>query len=42
MAPGSTPDDRQDHEGDRVPGLLLYLFGPGRDEEHADPHLVAG
>jgi hypothetical protein len=23
-------------------GLLYYLFGPGRREEHTDPHLVAG
>jgi hypothetical protein len=29
-------------KGERVQGLLLYLFGPGRSEEHTDPHLVAG
>ncbi len=23
-------------------GLLYYLFGPGRANEHLDPHLVAG
>jgi hypothetical protein len=23
-------------------GLLRYLYGPGRSNEHADPHLVAG
>ena len=28
--------------GSRVPGLIYYLFGPGRNEEHTDPHLVAG
>ena len=26
----------------RVAGLLYYLFGPGRREEHTDPHLIAG
>jgi hypothetical protein len=28
--------------GERVAGLLYYLYGPGRCEEHTDPHLVAG
>jgi hypothetical protein len=28
--------------GTRVAGLIWYLYGPGRREEHADPHLVAG
>jgi hypothetical protein len=32
----STP--RREH----VEPLLYYLFGPGRHEEHADPHIVAG
>ncbi len=27
--------------GRRVGGLLRYLFGPGRANEHIDPHLVA-
>jgi hypothetical protein len=27
--------------GQRVKGLLFYLWGPGRKEEHVDPHLVA-
>ena len=27
--------------GQRVQGLLFYLWGPGRREEHTDPHLVA-
>ncbi|WP_172387208.1 relaxase/mobilization nuclease domain-containing protein [Streptomyces sp. MNP-20] len=27
--------------GDRTVGLLHYLYGPGRAEEHIDPHLVA-
>ena len=28
--------------GKRVEPLIRYLFGPGRREEHADPHIVAG
>ena len=28
--------------GERVAGLIYYLFGPGRREEHTDPHIVAG
>ena len=28
--------------GSRVSGLLYYLYGPGRCEEHTDPHLIAG
>jgi hypothetical protein len=28
--------------GSRVSGLLYYLFGPGRNEAHTDPHLIAG
>jgi hypothetical protein len=31
-----------DPRGQRVAGLIYYLFGPGRREEHTDPHLVAG
>jgi hypothetical protein len=27
--------------GDRTRGLLSYLFGPGRHNEHTDPHIVA-
>ncbi|MFK0099021.1 relaxase/mobilization nuclease domain-containing protein [Streptomyces sp. NPDC091040] len=27
--------------GSRIIGLLAYLYGPGRHEEHVDPHLVA-
>lgn len=27
--------------GNRMRGLVLYLFGPGRHEEHRDPRLVA-
>jgi hypothetical protein len=27
--------------GKRVQGLVYYLFGPGRHEEHKDPHVVA-
>ena len=28
--------------GEHVQPLLYYLFGPGRHEEHTDPHIVAG
>jgi hypothetical protein len=28
--------------GERPAGLLYYLYGPGRHEEHTDPHIVAG
>ena len=28
--------------GDRMAGLLTYLVGPGRANEHTDPHLVGG
>jgi hypothetical protein len=28
--------------GERPEGLIYYLFGPGKHEEHADPHIVAG
>ena len=28
--------------GSRAAGLLYYLYGPGRSEAHAHPHLVAG
>lgn len=28
--------------GDRPCGLMAYLVGPGRANEHTDPHLVAG
>lgn len=28
--------------GSDVAGLLRYLYGPGRSNEHTDPHLVAG
>jgi hypothetical protein len=31
-----------DPRGERVAGLIYYLFGPGRCEEHTDPHLIAG
>ena len=31
-----------DPRGERVTGLIYYLFGPGRREEHTDPHLIAG
>jgi len=27
--------------GGRVRGLVEYLFGPGRSEEHTDPHVIA-
>ena len=28
--------------GDRMSGLLVYLAGPGRANEHTEPHLIAG
>lgn len=28
--------------GDRMAGLMTYLVGPGRANEHTEPHLVAG
>lgn len=28
--------------GQDVAGLIRYLYGPGRREEHTDPHIVAG
>jgi hypothetical protein len=28
--------------GARVAGLVYYLFGPGRREEHVNPHLTTG
>ncbi|MDQ2875455.1 MAG: mobilization protein, partial [Actinomycetota bacterium] len=28
--------------GTHVGGLLRYLYGPGKENEHTDPHLVAG
>ena len=28
--------------GERVEGLIYYLYGPGRHEEHTDPHIVVG
>ena len=28
--------------GEHVGPLLYYLFGPGRHQEHTDPHIVAG
>src|SRR2546423_8510947 len=27
--------------GKRIGGLLRYLYGPGKREEHVNPHLVA-
>ncbi|BCW73611.1 relaxase/mobilization nuclease domain-containing protein [Arthrobacter sp. NicSoilB8] len=29
-------------QGDRMAGLMMYLAGPGRANEHEEPHLVAG
>ncbi|MGW3091653.1 relaxase/mobilization nuclease domain-containing protein [Streptomyces sp. NPDC001108] len=28
-------------DGERTTGLLYYLYGPGRRDEHIDPHMVA-
>lgn len=29
-------------KGDRMAGLMVYLAGPGRSNEHTEPHLIAG
>jgi hypothetical protein len=29
-------------DGDDITGLLYYLWGPGKANEHTNPHLVAG
>jgi len=34
--------DKISARGSRVAGLLYYLYGPGRDEAHTNPRLVAG
>src|SRR5262249_9561243 len=39
---GSVPLIGKVLRGTRVAGLIWYLYGPGRHEEHIDPHLVAG
>ena len=39
---GSVPLIGKVLRGTRVAGLIWYLYGPGRHEEHTDPHLVAG
>lgn len=28
--------------GEDLAGLIRYLYGPGRREEHTDPHIIAG
>jgi hypothetical protein len=28
--------------GQRIEPLIYYLYGPGRYQEHTDPHIVAG
>jgi hypothetical protein len=28
--------------GLELAGLIRYLYGPGRREEHIDPHIIAG
>ena len=38
---GKVPDS-PDKRGERCEGLIYYLYGPGRHEEHTDPHIVAG
>ncbi|MFJ8691119.1 hypothetical protein [Micromonospora wenchangensis] len=32
---------RVHRRGSRIAGLLRYLWGPGKAEEHTNPHLVA-
>ena len=39
---GSVPLIGKVLRGTRVAGLIWYLYGPGRHEEHIDPHLIAG
>jgi hypothetical protein len=34
--------EKPEQRGERVEGLIYYLYGPGRREEHTDPHIVAG
>jgi hypothetical protein len=29
------------NRGTRIAGLVRYLYGPGKAEEHRDPHIVA-
>jgi hypothetical protein len=38
---GKAPDSPA-KRGERCEGLIYYLYGPGRHEEHTDPHIVAG
>jgi hypothetical protein len=38
---GKAPDS-PGKRGERCEGLIYYLYGPGRHEEHTDPHIVAG
>jgi hypothetical protein len=38
---GKAPDN-PGKRGERCEGLIYYLYGPGRHEEHTDPHIVAG
>jgi len=38
---GKVPDG-PGKRGERCEGLIYYLYGPGRHEEHTDPHIVAG
>jgi len=33
---------KHDQMGTRMRGLVGYLLGPGRDNEHSNPHMVAG
>ncbi|REF00483.1 hypothetical protein DFJ69_6025 [Thermomonospora umbrina] len=33
---------RELERGSDIAGLLYYLYGPGRANEHTDPHLIAG
>jgi len=38
---GKAPESPE-ARGERCEGLIYYLYGPGRHEEHTDPHIVAG
>jgi hypothetical protein len=36
------PNITRNKQGQGMRGLLLYLVGPGRENQHTEPHLVAG
>ena len=36
----ASPHDRQDHQGPSGRGLIRYLFGPGKANEHTDQRVI--